>query len=77
MLNDDDVKNQFSLYWTALTYIGIRWVQPFIQAYMYKPFFSTWFVLIPFLIIAFLVDEGLTIRKHVIMNQTIMSESKK
>ena len=68
---------QFSLYWTALTYIGIRWVQPFIQAYMYKPFFSTWFVLIPFLIIAFLVDEGSTIRKHVIMNQTIMSESKK
>lgn len=68
---------QFSLYWTSLTYIGIRWVQPFIQSYLYEPFFSTWFVLIPFLIIAFLVDEGLTIRKHVIINQTTMSESKK
>lgn len=45
----------------------IQYVQPFIR-HFYELNFSTWFVISPFLIMAFLLDEILTIRKHVIMN---------
>lgn len=34
-------------------------------------------MLLPFLVIGFLIDEGLTIRKHVIMNQISMFLFKK
>ena len=61
---------QFSCYWTILTYIGIRFVQPMIKSHVYLPFVLIWRIIIPFLVLAFLIDEGLTIRKHVIMNQT-------
>ena len=61
---------QFSCYWTILTYIGIRFVQPMIKYNVYLPFVLIWRIIIPFLVLAFLIDEGLTIRKHVIMNQT-------
>lgn len=66
---------QFSICWTVLAYIGIQYVQPFLR-HFYEVNFSTWFVILPFIVIAFLLDELLTIRKHVIMNQRKIHQEK-
>ncbi|WP_343290420.1 putative ABC transporter permease [Turicibacter bilis] len=66
---------QFSICWTVLTYIGIQYVQPFIR-HFYEVNFSTWFVIAPFVIIAFFLDEFLTIRKHAIMNSITIHQKK-
>ena len=66
---------QFSIAWTLLTYIGIEYLQPFIRT-IYEKNFSTWFVITPFVILAFIVDEYVTIRKHVIMNRITTYQQK-
>ncbi|MEE0880159.1 MAG: hypothetical protein UIL36_00990, partial [Turicibacter sp.] len=58
-----------------LTYIGIEYLQPFIRT-IYEKNFSTWFVITPFVILAFIVDEYVTIRKHVIMNRITTYQQK-
>lgn len=69
---------QFSIYWTFLTYIGVSYVQPFLIKPLYVVISSHWFVIYPFIVTVFLLDEGLTLRKfyvnHVKMKREIKQE---
>lgn len=69
---------QFSIYWTFLTYIGVSYVHPFLIQPLYVVISSHWFVIYPFIVIMFLLDEGVTVRKfyvnHVKMKKKIKQE---
>ena len=69
---------QFSICWTFLTYIGVSYVQPILIKPIYVVISSHWFVIYPFMIIIFLLDEGLTLRtfylKHVKIKRQIKQE---
>lgn len=62
---------QFSIYWTFLTFMGVRYFQPYIMIPVYKQIFPYWFVLCPFVLMTFFLDEVLTIRQFYLKNDTI------
>lgn len=52
----------FSIYWTVLTFIGVRYLQPYIMDILYKLIYPMWPV-ISLLFLSFLIfDEFITLR---------------
>lgn len=62
---------QFSICWTFLTFIGVRYFQPYVMAPIYQQIFPYWFILCPFVLITFVLDEVLTIRQFYLKHATI------
>lgn len=62
---------QFSICWTILTFIGVHYVQPYVMIPVYEQVFPYWFVLCPFVLITFFLDEVLTIRQFYLKHATI------
>lgn len=56
---------QFSIVWMILTFIGVEYFQPRIVDSFIHQNFSTWFVICPFICLAFIMDEFMTISKFI------------
>lgn len=66
---------QFSMIWVMLAFIGVQYFQPIIVHPFINQNFSSWFVICPFVCIAFMTDEILTILKLMRNHDTIKENS--
>lgn len=53
---------KFSIYWTFLTFIGVRYLQTHIVNYFYLSIKSLWVIVCPILLLALIIDDIFTIR---------------
>ncbi|SFB28577.1 putative ABC transporter permease [Clostridium frigidicarnis] len=53
---------KFSIYWTFLTFIGVRYLQTHIVNNFYLPIKSLWLIVCPILLLALIIDDIFTIR---------------
>lgn len=53
---------KFSIYWTVLSFLTIKYIQPLINK-AFLVYFRLWFVVVPVLFIYIIIDFWLTVRK--------------
>lgn len=53
---------RFSVYWTLLTFVGVRYIQPYIINSLYELIMPIWIGLAPTLLLGLLIDDIYTIK---------------